>query len=153
MDFQTALQALGLAEAPDRDRLDRTYAELVKRYRPDRDPARFREIREAYETLRGSLPGSPGSSVPPEEGRSPSRPELADRLHAILKKHGFGAFKEEWEEWRAQASNSSETRDLTLLALGLAFFDADPAWRRARLRDLSLEVPEDGSSGILVEIA
>lgn len=42
-------ELLGVSAAADEATLKRAYIELVKRYRPDRHPAEFRRVREAFE--------------------------------------------------------------------------------------------------------
>ncbi len=48
-------QVLGVAHDADDQAVRRRYLELVRQYSPERDPARFAEIREAYERLRDPI--------------------------------------------------------------------------------------------------
>ena len=45
------LKVLGLPPGADRERIDRAYRTLVRRYPPELNPARFARIRRAYELL------------------------------------------------------------------------------------------------------
>jgi hypothetical protein len=53
MDYRSALELLGLDanEELTRDRLRRTYLRRLRDYPPERDPAGFRRLREAFERL------------------------------------------------------------------------------------------------------
>lgn len=48
-------EVLGLSRAADEAETRRRYLELVRQFPPDRDPARFAEIRAAYDEVRDPL--------------------------------------------------------------------------------------------------
>jgi curved DNA-binding protein CbpA len=48
-------EILGVSRSSSEADIRRRYLELVRRYPPDRDPERFKEIHQAYEKLRDPL--------------------------------------------------------------------------------------------------
>ncbi len=49
---RSPFEILGVAPEADDEEIRRAYLQLVQKFPPDREPERFRRIREAYDTLK-----------------------------------------------------------------------------------------------------
>ncbi len=88
-------ELLGVPETADEPTLKRAYAELVKRFRPDRHPEEFQRVRRAYEqalawlafhveeTEAGGGEATGGGGASEERGEASSRHEIVDDIDAV----------------------------------------------------------------------
>jgi curved DNA-binding protein CbpA len=60
-------RVLGVSQDAGEDEVRAQYLELVKRFPPDREPERFREIRAAYEATKDPLSIAKRLIVPPDD--------------------------------------------------------------------------------------
>ena len=80
MTESEAFEILGLSVGADSRAIKRAYHKLLKRHKPDSDPAGFRQIREAFEAaseaeaMRAFLAEHEVSDVGTEEGAVQSKP-------------------------------------------------------------------------------
>lgn len=83
-------QVLGLTDGADAKEIKRAYFKLVRKFTPEKDPERFREIREAYEILKEAAQDEENGAL---KLLFPDDP-LAHRMHAqiadALKQRDYG---------------------------------------------------------------
>jgi hypothetical protein len=77
MDFEAALQALGINASVDARAARRAYMRAVKAHPPERDPDGFRRVREAYECVSQELSWRQASTAEPEPDAGEAFPVMA----------------------------------------------------------------------------
>ena len=97
-DSDDPYEILGIDRSATPLDVRRAYVRLIKVFRPERDPAAFQRIHEAYEAIRhevGSRPSAPREAAPPEAAPAPSespggKPDFHEQLIAIWRDLAHG---------------------------------------------------------------
>lgn len=80
MTLEEAFETLGLDPSCSRRELRRAYHQLIKRHKPDRDPVKFRRVRDAYELAKLVLEARDEDAVPSSFPESPVVSEALAQL-------------------------------------------------------------------------
>ncbi len=87
--MKDSYEVLGLSRSADEGEIRRRYLELVRQFPPDRDPARFAEVRAAYDDLRDPIRRLEGQLLEIDSGEAVGaivadlRSRLRDRLNHL----------------------------------------------------------------------